>query len=161
MIQQPIASSIRKTRMDEQQELEQVHASDDCGLEVRPSRIPSAGSGLFTNRAFASGSVVCTYTGDVYERAAALHLADKSYLMKLGNGTYVDARTRPDVLARYINDCRGRLGGYNVVFDKQPDMARALVVALRDIAEGEELFVDYGRMYWLAYNLLHPDARVK
>ena len=27
--------------------------------------------------------------------------------MRLGSGVFVDARTRYDVLARYINDCRG------------------------------------------------------
>ena len=44
-------------------------------------------------------------------------LPDKSYLMRLGGFTYVDARERPTCLARYINDCRNPLG-HNVRFDK-------------------------------------------
>lgn len=131
------------------------------GLEVRASRIPNAGLGLFATRDFAAGSVLCAYTGEQLERAAAWRLPDKTYLMKLGEGRYVDARRSPGVLARYMNDCRGRLGGFNVVLDKRPHEGCALVVALRDIAAGEELFVDYGRLYWLAYNLLHPESPVR
>ncbi|TYZ66092.1 hypothetical protein PybrP1_013016 [[Pythium] brassicae (nom. inval.)] len=131
------------------------------GLQVQPSRLLNAGRGLFATRAFAQGSVVCVYTGEVLESARAWKLADKTYLMKLGGGRYVDARRCPRVLARYMNDCRGRLGGFNVTLDKRPSEGRALVVALRDIAAGEELFVDYGRLYWLAYNLLHPESPVR
>jgi SET domain-containing protein len=36
-----------------------------------------------------------------------------------------------------------------VKFDKRPEEQCALVIALRDIEKGEELFVDYGRWYWL------------
>ncbi len=38
---------------------------------------------------------------------------------------------------------------HNVRFDKLPEERKAVVVALRAIAPGEELFVDYGRWYWL------------
>lgn len=131
------------------------------GVEVRASRIQNAGSGLFATRRHAQGSVLCEYTGEVHTSAVAWKLADKSYLMKLGDGKYVDALHCPHVLARYINDCRGRLGGYNVTFEKRPREEKALVVALRDINAGEELFVDYGRFYWLAYNLLHPESPVR
>jgi SET domain-containing protein len=80
--------------------------------------------------------------------------------MKLGNGKYVDAIYSLDVKARYINDCRQR-SKYNVYFEKRPQEDRALVIALRDIEEGEELYVDYGKFYWVAYNLLHPDQPVR
>ena len=51
-------------------------------------------------------------------------------------------------MARYINDCRNPCG-YNVEFLKSPQEKCAWVIAQRDIAVGEELFVDYGRWYWL------------
>lgn len=142
-----------------QQQEEQQQQYD--GVEVRASRIQNAGSGLFATRRHTQGSVLCEYTGEIHANAVAWKLADKSYLMKLGDGTYVDALYCPHVLARYINDCRGRLGGYNVAFEKRPREDKALVVALRDIDAGEELFVDYGRFYWLAYNLLHPESPVR
>ncbi|KAF4316230.1 hypothetical protein BBO99_00007541 [Phytophthora kernoviae] len=111
------------------------------GVEAKQSNIPGAGV--------------------VYSNQEAWKLSDKSYLMKLGNGKYVDALHSPEVLARYINDCRGRRGGFNVYFDKRPQDGKAQVVALRDVQAGEELYVDYGRMYWLAYNLMHPESPVR
>jgi|UniRef100_K3XAI0 hypothetical protein len=135
--------------------------NDDCGVEVRASRVPNAGSGLFATRRHAQGSVICAYTGQVHANAAAWKLADKSYLMKLGPNKYVDALHAPNVLARYINDCRGKCGGYNVEFEKLPDEDKALVIAMRDIDVGEELFVNYGRFYWIAYNLSHPESPVR
>lgn len=45
---------------------------------------------------------------------------------------------------RYINDCRNS-SLYNVTFRKLPLEKMALVVALKDIEKGQEIFVDYGR----------------
>jgi hypothetical protein len=75
--------------------------------------------------------------------------------MRLGEQCYIDARLKgPDgeeaCIARFINDCINP-AGFNVRFDKQPAALphpRAEVVATRDITEGEELFVDYGKWYW-------------
>ncbi|KAE8977898.1 hypothetical protein PR003_g22079 [Phytophthora rubi] len=133
----------------------------DIGVEVRASNIPRAGQGLFATRFYAEGSIVCVYTGVVLSNHQAWKLPDKSYLMKLGDGKYVDALHCPEVLARYINDCRGRRGGFNVRFDKRPQDERADVVALRDVQPGDELYVDYGRLYWLAYNMMHKDNPVR
>ena len=91
---------------------------------------------------------MCEYRGDVLRTKYAIKLADKSYLMRLGPQVYIDARTRPDVLGRFINDCRDPTT-YNVSFIKLPSEEMALVVALKDIVCGDELYVDYGRMYWL------------
>lgn len=131
------------------------------GVERRPSRIQGAGSGLFATRAHAKGAVVCEYMGIIWPNTVAWKRPDKSYLMRLGDGKYVDALYSYNVLARYINDCRGRNGGYNVVFEKRPHEDKALVIAMRDIAADEELYVDYGRFYWIAYNLMHPDSPVR
>lgn len=48
------------------------------------------------------------------------------------------------VLTRYINDCRNT-SLYNVTFEKLPQEGKALVVALKAIEPGEEIFVNYGR----------------
>mmetsp|Transcript_11019 Transcript_11019/g.15207 ORF Transcript_11019/g.15207 Transcript_11019/m.15207 type:complete len:97 (+) Transcript_11019:788-1078(+) len=69
--------------------------------------------------------------------------------MRLGQDSYVDARTHRDVLARYINDPRHPRAA-NVIFSKLPKRHCALVLASRPIAAGEELFVSYGSTYWLA-----------
>ncbi|GLE04346.1 hypothetical protein PINS_up013261 [Pythium insidiosum] len=130
------------------------------GVEPRESRIAGAGQGLFATRRHARGDVVCEYVGEILENRVAWKLPDKAYLMKLGDGKYVDARRCKHVLARYINDCRDKRR-YNVVFEKRPQEDKALVIALRDIEAGEELYVDYGRFYWIAYNLMHPNRPVR
>ena len=75
-----------------------------------------------------------------------------------GLNAHVDAGPHPGVLARYVNDVEG---AYNVRFVKlgaaktveRPP--RALVVALRDVAAGEELYARYGSGYWAARNIDH------
>ena len=134
------------------------------GLRVGPSWLSTDGArfdGLFTSVARKEGEVVCVYEGTVVATRDALKVEDKSYLMRLGEQCYIDARlpfkredelegSEKECIARYINDSINP-AGYNVVFDKQPNnipYARALVVALRDIEAGEELFVSYGKTYW-------------
>lgn len=48
---------------------------------------------------------------------------------------------------RYINDCINQFG-WNVAFLKSPEDSCAFVVATRDINEGEEIYVSYGKWYW-------------
>lgn len=50
---------------------------------------------------------------------------------------------------RYINDCRNP-AGYNVKFVKYPDLKLAKVITIRPIKRNEEIFVDYGKWYWLS-----------
>ena len=123
------------------------HASAEQPFVARPSLIEGAGLGLFALREFRAGDVLLEYAGTVHRTRDALRERDKSYLMRLGEQTYVDARSHPHIMARYINDCRNAML-YNVRFDKRPAERRALVVATRRIVEGDELFVDYGRIYW-------------
>ena len=122
--------------------------------------------GLFTRVSRAAGEVVCVYEGTVIRTAEALKIEDKSYLMRVGEQCYIDARlpykreddpigSERECIARYINDSINP-AGYNVRFDKQPNnlpYARALVVALRDIEPGEELFVSYGKKFWQGSSL--------
>ena len=131
----------------------------NADVVVKTSRLPGAGLGLFAVRAFAVGELVCEYTGTVLD-SAARSLEDKSYLMRLGEGVFVDARTHYDVHARYINDCRDKRV-HNVSFDKRPSERRALVVASRPISAGDELYASYGPLYWLGADMRgEPSARL-
>ena len=131
----------------------------NADVVVKTSRLPGAGLGLFAVRAFAVGDLVCEYTGTVLD-SAARSLEDKSYLMRLGEGVFVDARTHYEVHARYINDCRDKRV-HNVSFDKRPSEQRALVVASRPIAAGQELYASYGPLYWLGADMRgEPSARL-
>ncbi|RHY55231.1 hypothetical protein DYB30_002581 [Aphanomyces astaci] len=143
-----------------QRDRESVEDSNGGGVEVKMSRLPNAGLGLFATTTFNAGDVVCVYRGQVLATADALKVADKSYLMRLGGGVYIDARTCIGVKARYINDCRSR-GVHNVEFEKLPLLQKANVRATRYIHIGDEIYVDYGKWYWLAYNLSHPHDLIK
>ena len=69
-------------------------------------------------------------------------------------------RTHYEVHARYINDCRDKRV-HNVSFDKRPSERRALVVAARPIAAGDELYASYGQLYWLGADMRgEPSARL-
>lgn len=118
-------------------------------VKVCRSWIPCSGFGLFANRKILYGEVICTYFGTKYGTADALKLVDKSYLMRLGIQCYIDSNDHLNCLARYINDCRNALC-YNVRFDKKMEDEIAQVIAIRDIEENEELYVDYGKWYWLS-----------
>ena len=60
-----------------------------------------------------------------------------------GVNSFVDASKSYDAAARYVNDNfdPGRL---NARFDRRPAEYRALLVATRDIAPGEEIYASYG-----------------
>lgn len=119
------------------------------GLLVAETSLPNCPFlGLFSKRAFLKGEIICKYVGDRLKTAEALRLKDKSYLMRLGEQSYVNAGPHKEVYSRYINDCINP-AGWNVQFVKLPELGYALVVALRDIAPHEELFVDYGKRYWM------------
>ena len=126
-----------------------LQQSCDDGVRVGESWLAAEMQGLFAHRQFTAGEVVCHYVGMELRTTDALRLADKSYLMRLGPQVYVDARPCPLVKARFINDCINP-AGWNVRFEKRPDLIppQALVVAMRDIGPGEELFADYGKWYW-------------
>ena len=120
-------------------------------VKVSQSWIPCSGLGLFANKKILYGEIICTYFGTKYCTVEALKLHDKSYLMRLGIQCYIDSNQHLDCLARYINDCRNKLC-YNDRFNKNCSDGIAQVIAIRDIEENEELYVDYGKWYWLSLN---------
>ena len=133
-------------------------ANDDVNLNVRESWLCNPPTqqdndnsitmlGLFTTKAIKSTTIICQYNGTCISTKEALQLNDKSYLMRIGQQCYIDARLSLHCLARYINDCRN-VSGYNARFVKSIDDRCAWVVATRDIEPNEEIFADYGKWYW-------------
>lgn len=123
------------------------------GLEVRPSTVPAAGQGLFAARHFAGGALLCVYRGTAVSLVEAMRRKEAGehgdYVMGgFGANVRIDAGPHPEVLARYINDDLSETPRHNVKFVKLKAQQCALVVALRDIEAGEELFAFYGQGYW-------------
>eukprot|EP00756_Hemistasia_phaeocysticola_P029632 Hpha_TRINITY_DN16242_c0_g3::TRINITY_DN16242_c0_g3_i1::g.12823::m.12823 len=120
------------------------------GLRVQASRIEGAGQGLFAATNIAQGTLLCVYSGtrrSLKETADATAAKQSDYIMGFGLRDHVDAGPHLDVLARYVNDTFTP-GGHNAEFFKVKSDLRAMLVASRDIAEGEEVYAKYGESYW-------------
>ncbi|CAD7942586.1 unnamed protein product [Amoebophrya sp. A25] len=85
--------------VDQQSQLNSLPKSSDPSLYVAPSRIPEAGNGLFAHTAISRDSVVTRYTGSILSTGEAMRLEDKCYLMRLGNGIYVDGNPNRPIKA--------------------------------------------------------------
>ena len=119
-------------------------------LQVRPSRIEGAGDGLFVRRRIRAGTVMCEYAGTRLSLAQMLRTTDKSYVMGgFGLNNHIDGRLHKDFHARYIND-HADPEATNARFIKCRATRKALVVAMRDIHPGEEVYCPYGQVYWRA-----------
>lgn len=122
------------------------HGRQVLGLEVKKSRIPNAGLGLYATRKIKKGQFIVEYkgeiirTGDYNERYNDHGFGE--YGMALNTRLVIDARATSSGLARYICDAFGSNLKPNVKYyeyDHHVD-----VIAYRDIEAGEELLVDYG-----------------
>lgn len=70
-------------------------------LYVARTSLPNcAFLGLYTKKPFKQGNIVCKYIGDYMRTIEAIRLQDKSYLMRLGEQTYIDALPYEQVYAR-------------------------------------------------------------
>lgn len=121
----------------------------DTYLVARQSTIPEAGLGLFfegdDETTIPEGTIVCYYTGHLLDFRTSRVIQDTSYLMMVQGETFVDARTCPNIKARYINDPLNETA-VNCKF--VPMEYRSAVVTCRAVERGEELFASYGDFYW-------------
>ena len=136
------------------------------GVEVRLSNIPNAGFGLFTTKNFKKGDTITEYDGKIIDRRTALQLRSEhkdTHLVALTTQhSAIDGLKKPihgrggASFANDINDTRR----YNVVFCKTfkvipglqdtrtgdfSDLTRVFLKATRDIQNGEEIYVNYGK----------------
>lgn len=133
-------------------ELEASVQRSDAGLVVAPSLVPEAGMGLFAERDYEAGEVVCTYIGRCLSLVQLLRTPDWTYIMdcgkdRRGRRIHLDARHQPRAKAAYVNH---HFDGakVNVYCEELPDERKCLVLATRRILGGEELYMDYGLKYW-------------
>lgn len=133
---------------------------NDSLLEVRESRIPGAGRGLFVTRDVPPGEWLAVYTGTPLSLAEVMRRKEKGELSDYVRGGFglfsLDAVDYQAVLARYINDPYLTPERRNVRFLKLRKAKRALVLATRKVSAGEELYAKYGDGYWRARGLLPP-----
>ncbi|MDO8834691.1 MAG: SET domain-containing protein [Vicinamibacterales bacterium] len=123
-------------------------------LEIRTSRVPHAGNGVFTKVAIPKGAYLGAYGGEFITEEEYLRRASAGqwvYMMGLlgcakpqSGGLVTIDGVNGNVFTR-MNYAPAEF--QNVKFDKVCDAPFVKVVALRDITAGEELWVDYGPRY--------------
>lgn len=116
-------------------------------LEVRKSLIEGAGQGLFARKHFRLDELICVYRGTKLSFKELLSRSKRDYVMFISLNCHIDAASHPSVYARYVNDNFDE-NLLNARFVKLKHYAVALVVASRDIMEGEEIYAAYGEGYW-------------
>lgn len=106
-------------------------------IYARSSRIE--GTGCFAARGFAKGEIVGEYTGEIIgedEMDARWERAEKVWFFDLGDGRAIDAEAEPNPVKHMNHSCDPNC-------ETEQDDDRVFVIALRDIAQGEELTYDY------------------
>lgn len=135
-------------------------------LAVRTSSIPHAGNGVFTTAAIPKGAHLGAYTGEFItdeEYLRRLKANQWQYMMGLldcakphtGDITTIDG-IRGNVFTR-MNYAPAEF--QNVKFEKICEPPFVKILALRDIAAGEELWVDYGPNY--RYDFMKDEAVIE
>jgi SET domain-containing protein len=135
-------------------------------LEIRTSAIPHAGNGVYTKVAIPTGAYLGAYTGEFItdEEYARRFAADRwQYMMGL-----LDCATPHTSGITTIDGINGNVFTrmnyappefQNVKFEKICEAPFVRILAQRDIAAGEELWVDYGPRY--RYDFMKDAAVIK
>lgn len=123
-------------------------------LETRTSQIPHAGNGVYTKAAIPKGAVLGAYTGEF--------LTDEEYMRRVNADRWqymmglLDCAKPHTGGISIIDGIKGNVFTrmnyapvefQNVKFEKICEAPYVRIVALRDIAPGEELWVEYGPNY--------------
>lgn len=97
------------------------------------------GLGLFALRPIASGKRIIEYLGEIITNEEADRRGGK-YLFELDEKRSIDGKARSNI-ARYINhSCRPNAEGLTTG-------RRIWIWALKNIKEGEQITIDYGKAY--------------
>ena len=132
----------------------QGQSAYEPNLEIRTSRIPHAGNGVFTKVAIPKGAYLGAYTGEfITEEEYWRRAKDDRWQYMMGLLDCAKPRTGGIATIDGIEGNVFTRMNYapaefqNVKFEKTCEAPFVRIVALRDIAAGEELWVDYGPNY--------------
>jgi hypothetical protein len=138
---------------------------DDRHLEIRKSSIPHAGNGVFTMVAIPAGAYLGAYVGEfITEEEFRRRSAANRWQYMMGLLDCVKPHTGGLTTIDGINGNVFTRMNYappefqNVRFEKICEAPFVTIVALRDVAAGEELWVDYGPKY--RYDFMEDPAVV-
>jgi hypothetical protein len=132
-------------------EYDYIEIPESDYLYVQKSQIPNAGSGLFTSIDIERGEIVSQFIGEIISDKEAQNRVDSNddqYFMSLPTGEMLDCK-RTKCFAKYANDAEGIPSKFrNNTFIGMDDDDNVVLIAKRNIKEGEEIFTGYGKEYW-------------
>lgn len=115
-------------------------------FEVRPSGIPGAGLGLFARVRIAVEDTIGRYTGELItmDELEAGRFAGSDYILAVTSRDLIVAEGPKANYTRYINHSASP-NAFLVVSSR---WKTGRFEAIRPISPGEEIFFDYGDVYW-------------
>jgi SET domain-containing protein len=129
-------------------------------LEVKKSKIPNAGKGLYTKRDIKKGERFVEYLGEIITDKECTRRAENDeygYVFYISKNKCVDALHTPEALARYANDAKGITKVKGITNNASYNIwkKRGWIIADKDIKAGSEIYVSYGPEYWrdIRYNI--------
>lgn len=120
-------------------------------LTIKNSTIPGTGKGLFTKKLITNGSRITEYLGKISTWKDADHDdGNNAYIYFINRNHVIDAKGSK-AFAHYANDGSGfkKFKGIKNNSEYIVDGKRVFITAKYDIAAGEEIFVAYGKDYWV------------
>jgi len=120
-------------------------------LQVKRSRLPKAGKGLFTSRPIKKGTRIIEYKGKITTWKKVNHEEGSNpYIFYVTRNHVIDAKPFKKAKARFANDARGLKKIKGLVNNAKyvEDGLRVFIEAKKDISAGAEILVDYGKEYW-------------
>lgn len=117
--------------------------------------------GIFARVHFSEGAPIVCYKGEVITQREYDKMASPQYSFDFGLefSLHINADDNGNE-GRYVNDCFGRNwdpnkadedvanAHYLVCWDENHNIPALFIVAKKPIARGEEIVVDYGKLYW-------------
>ena len=123
---------------------------DSEHLYVAESTIPKIGMGLFTRKDIPKGTLIIEYTGEVTNWEAVRYDSSNAYIYYVNDDYVINAKERPDAIARYANDAYGltKINGINNNSRFVNVNGRIFIKSTKLIRAGSEILVNYGKGYW-------------
>ena len=120
-------------------------------LYVKKSKLPGAGTGLYTRVNISKGTRIVEYKGRLQPWKDVKHEDGYNpYIFKINSRIAVNAKSYMKSLGRYANDAKGftRLKGVRNNADYEVEGNRVFIDAIRNIRKNEEILVEYGGNFW-------------
>ncbi len=138
---------------------------DSEHLYVAESTIPNIGMGLFTKEDIKKGTLIIEYVGEITKWEAVRYDPSNAYLYYVNDDYVINAKDRPEVIARYANDAYGltKINGLHNNSRFVNVNGRIFIKSTRNIPAGSEILVNYGKGYWetVRENVKHETANRK